>query len=126
MTKKITEAIKKAVQKIKANYVLVLLSLIFLYSSLSIYMGMILGYLSGRIFAGKKEKEQGIIKSLIIHLKDWQIHIHHWFWAVGLLALAFVFNWYFPKLAYGFLGGVALHGFYSYGDWYKIITKIVK
>ena len=117
--------LKNLILKIKQNYFLLALSLASLYISLSIYFGLILGYLSGRIFAGKKEKEPGIIKSLIFHLKDWRIHIHHWFWALGVLIFGFIGDFYFPHIVYGFLGGVTLHGIYSYNDWYIVIGKRV-
>jgi len=88
-------------------------------------LGLILGYYLTKFFAGEKPGKEGKIKSLIISVKQWKIHLHHWF--VGLIFL-FISLFYdilpLPQFFLGVLGGVCLQGL-TYSDWYRIITKQV-
>ena len=92
--------------------------------SIEVFIGVIIGYVAGKIFAGKRAGQQGIIKSIILRIGSYRLHFHHWLACVGALVL---FSFHSPPIlahfSYGFLGGVIFHGIFAYPDWYKIITK---
>lgn len=93
--------------------------------SFEIYLGILTGYLMGKIFSGKETGKPGIKKSTIFNLGRYQIHIHHWIAGAGIIASALIFNFSFPypQFSYGFLGGIIFQGILSYSDWHKILVK---
>jgi len=93
--------------------------------SLEIFFGLIIGYLAGKFFSGKKAGQSGIIKSITFKIGSYKLHFHHWLVCTGILA---VISIYYPppiftQFSYGFLGGLIFQGIFSYPDWYKMITK---
>lgn len=92
--------------------------------SIEIFVGVIIGYLTGRVFSGKQVGQQGMIKSIVFRIGSYKLHFHHWLVCAGALAF---FSLHSPPVlahfSYGFFGGVIVHSIFSYSDWYKIITK---
>jgi len=93
--------------------------------SLEIYFGMLAGYLTGKIFAGKKVGQQGLIKSIRLDFGNRKIHFHHWLTCIGMLVSAFFLNFWppFARFFAGGLIGMIFHGISSYSDWHKIFKK---
>jgi hypothetical protein len=86
---------------------------------------MVIGYVAAKIFSGKEEKDRGIIPSVVFSVRGYNIHLHHWFIAIGAMVAAFWLNFFLfsPVVFYGFLGGIAVQGIFQYDDWRKVITR---
>jgi len=88
--------------------------------------GLIFGYYLAKFLAGKEPGQQGKIKSLAVFVKQWKIHLHHWFLGLAFLLISLHYNFLpLPQFSFGVLVGVCLQG-WSYPDWYRIITKSSK
>ena len=48
---------------------------------------IIVGFTLSKILAGKKEGEEGIVKSLRFSYKGYFIHIHHWLYSLIILII---------------------------------------
>ena len=92
---------------------------------ITVFFGII-GFLIAKYSGGSKEGIQGRVRSIIIPLGKFKLHLHHWI-ICGLLMLTglakSIFIYVPPELFYGFLGGLAWQGVYSYDDWYKVIYR---
>ena len=84
-----------------------------------IVLGIIIGFFVANFFSGKKEGEQGRLKSLKFDTKKYTVHIHHWFIAILILIILVIFNFY-NDIIYGILIGLIIQGL-TYRDFYKII-----
>ncbi|PIW91936.1 MAG: hypothetical protein CO031_01825 [Candidatus Nealsonbacteria bacterium CG_4_9_14_0_2_um_filter_37_38] len=93
--------------------------------SLEIFFGLIIGYLAGKFFSGKRQGQTGIVKSIIFNVGNYRLHLHHWIACSGALAFLSLFNFpaVFAHFSCGILGGLIFQGIFCYQDWYKIITK---
>jgi len=96
--------------------------------SLQLGLGIVLGYFTARLLAGKQTGQQGKIKSLAFQIGDYKLHLHHWLLSLGVLAFAFFFNLFGQWVSdvhffYGFIGGWIVQGVFSYKDWRKILIK---
>jgi hypothetical protein len=88
-------------------------------------LGLLLGFLTSKFLAGKSAGEKGKLGSIIIPLMGLRIHLHHWLYSLWLMGISFVTGVHFlsPIITYGFLGGSAFQGIYSYGDWHVILLR---
>lgn len=88
-------------------------------------LGLFLGFLASKYLAGKSAGEKGKLGSIVIPLMGLRIHLHHWLYSLWLMGISFVTGVYFlsPIITYGFLGGLAFQGIYSYGDWHVILIR---
>lgn len=82
--------------------------------------GIIIGFLFWKLFAGKYEGDKSE-RSLSFLIKNYYVHIHHWFWSLILLAILFFLN-IRNQFLYGFLIGSIIQGL-TYKDWYLIIYR---
>ena len=108
------------------------ITLIILFSA-----GIIMGYLSfiswavgfllARYLSGKTAGEPcWLLRSRLIPLGRYRIHLHHWIWSSCLIIAFAVFEgaYFVPSdLFYGFFGAIAFHGIYYYSDWHKILIR---
>ena len=87
-------------------------------------IGWVMGVVMGNFGGGKCEGQPGRVKSIIIPMWKWKIHLHHWLCSLGLIGVSSWYNVYIfnPYVTYGILGGIAFQGIYSYSDWYRIIV----
>lgn len=100
-----------------------LLTLPLIFTPFQTFLAGMFGYFFTKILAGKKEGEPGKIKSIIIELKKWKIHFHHWLIAFVFLLIDLYFYFLpYPQISWGFLGGVIFQGL-TYPDWYKIVAR---
>lgn len=95
--------------------------------SVEIYFGVLLGYIAGKFLAAKEtgERNRWDIKSLVFSVGSWKVHLHHWFYGLGILVSIVSFNFSppFPQFSAGLLGGFIIQGITSYSDWYKILRR---
>lgn len=113
---------KKIAEKILNFKIILSIALVLI--SFEIFLGSVVGYITGKIFAGKREGKQGIFKSIKINFGKYHFHLHHWLIYSVVLASAFIWNFlpYF-KFSFGFLGGMIYQGIFCYDDWRKILIK---
>jgi len=88
-------------------------------------VGGIVGYLSGKLSAGKGTGIRGRVKSIVFPISSYQFHLHHWFLAVIALIVCVVADLYVitPQLFYGSMAGLALQGIFCYDDWFRLVRK---
>lgn len=101
------------------------LSIPLAFVSFQIFLGILLGYFFGKIVSGKKTGEPGKIRSIILEMGRYRLHLHHWLLSVGILILNFLGGIFlpFPKFSLSFFGGLAIQGILCYSDWHKIVIK---
>ena len=78
-----------------------------------------------KFFSGRTDGKQGIVRSIIIPWRNYELHLHHWLLALivgGVLALKGILI-PTPEIFYGTLGAVVFQGIYCYQDWYRIIRR---
>lgn len=100
-----------------------LLSIPLILISLQIFLGIILGYLLGKALSGKNTGRSGTIKSIVLNVGNYKLHLHHWLLSLGILILNLLSNLSFPQFFLSFLGGLMIQGIFCYPDWHKILVK---
>jgi hypothetical protein len=80
-----------------------------------------LGYFVAKFFAGKKTGQQGRIRSVILNIGRYKMHLHHWLFSAIILIVLASFRIY-HDVVYGLLIGMMIQG-WTYGDFYKIVYK---
>lgn len=99
------------------------LTLLFSFSLSSLFaLGGIIGYAMTSLFC-RRYMSTGKVKSVILHLGNWEMHVHHWIYGV-IIVLAIV--WFeslsiLPNLYLGLIGGLIFHDLYTDEKWYKVI-----
>jgi len=95
-------------------------------SAIPFYSGSFLGYILAKFFSGKSTACQGRLKSIILNVGTYRIHLHHWFISVliilGLLIKGICLS-EFLLGTFGFLAGLIFQGIYHYQDWHRILIK---
>ncbi len=81
--------------------------------------GIVIGFFIAKLLSGKKEDEQGILKSLKFDITTFTVHLHHWFLATLILIILILLDFY-NDIIYGILIGLIIQGL-SYRDFYNII-----
>jgi len=106
----------------KKTTLLILLSASIILGYLS-FISWAVGFLIAKYLGGKTVGKSGKVRSVFVPLGKYKFHVHHWLISSGIIAIALFKGTYSlpPDLLYGFLGGLAFHGIYSYRDWYKIL-----
>lgn len=121
---------KRKIRKIFPFWFLLISSLIsFLFT-----LGVGLGYSIGVFFT--KKIYEGKFRPIILYIKNWEIHLHHWFLSFLILIFIFLTGIYMklPSIFYGFLGGLIIQDvrwdrklykkhIYWNKKWYKILSK---
>ncbi len=95
------------------------------FSYLSI-LCLISGFLIAKFTGGKQEGMSGKLKSVVIPVKGFKFHLHHWlfFSLLMLIGLAEnIFMYIPPEVFFGLLAGVAWQGIYCYNDWHRVIYR---
>ena len=115
---------RELIQKIKENKKF-LLSLPLALISLEIYFGIIFGYFFGKFISGKKPGQKGLVKSIILNLGNYKLHLHHWLISLGILISNFLIGLYLPfhQFSLSFLGGLMIQGILCYPDWHRVIIR---
>jgi len=87
-------------------------------------LSWLISFLASKYIAGKSAGERGKVRSIVIPLRRWAIHLHHWLYSLFLVSLSFTTGVHFltPEITYGLLGGLVFQGIYCYGDWHVILV----
>jgi hypothetical protein len=89
-----------------------------------LFLGSIWGFLITKFLAGKRPGEKGKMFSIILKLKNYQLHLHHWLIGIGLFFTNLQLNFLpLPYFSNGFLVGLIVQGL-TYPDWYLIIKRV--
>ena len=106
---------------------IVLVSLIagFCFFGVLCYKSWIITFVITKCLSGRTAGKQGIVKSIIIPWRNYQLHLHHWFLALIIGGVCVVKGFYIlaPEVSYGFLSAIIFQGIYCYGDWYRIVKR---
>ncbi len=88
-------------------------------------LSWLIGFLASKYMAGKSVGERGKVRSVVIPLRRWGVHLHHWLYSLFLISLSFTTGMHFltPEITYGLLGGLVFQGIYCYGDWHVILVS---
>lgn len=84
-------------------------------------VNIFVGYFIAWFFAGSKKGEQREFKSLKFPIRNYKIHLHHWFISSIFLITLLILNFY-NDIIYGLLIGLIIQGL-TYKDFYKIIKR---
>jgi len=106
---------------------LVLISLIavFIFLGIFCYKTWFVAFAATKYLSGRTDGKQGIVRSIIIPWRNYQLHLHHWFLALIVGGVFAVKGFYIlaPEVFYGFLPAIIFQEIYCYGDWYRIIKR---
>ena len=83
------------------------------------------GHLAGKLGGGKEDGQTGRVKSIVIPIGKWKLHLHHWLCSLSLMSASAASGYYLfgPHVTYGFLGGLAFQGIYCYSDWHRVLIR---
>lgn len=89
------------------------------------YLSWLLGFLVCKYMSGKSVGERGKVRSIVIPLRRWKLHLHHWLCAVFILLFSGMTSIHLltPIITYGFLSGFVFQGIYCYSDWHRIVVS---
>lgn len=106
---------------------IVLASLIvgFCFFGVLCYKSWIITFVITKCLSGRSDDKQGIVRSVIIPWRNYQLHLHHWFLALIIGGVFAVKSFYIlaPEISYGILSAIIFQGIYYYEDWYRIIKR---
>ncbi len=86
----------------------------------------ILGYLIAKYGGGRAAGIPGRIRSIVIPIGKFRLHLHHWLLGSLMMCVGLaknVFIYIPPEVFYGMLGGFVWQGVYCYSDWYRVIYR---
>lgn len=104
---------------------LVLLTTVIIVGYLS-FISWSIGFLLAKYLGSKKVGEPGRLRSYLIPLGKYKIHLHHWLLSACAIILFALLNGadVLPSdLFYGFFGGIVFQGIYCYTDWHRILIR---
>ena len=110
---------------IKNTFATTLFLIGIIFSWITVFFG-ICGFLIAKYSGGKEDGIQGRVRSVIIPLGKFKLHLHHWIICVLLMFVGLVksiFIYVPPEIFYGLLSGLAWQGLYSYSDWHRVIYR---
>lgn len=89
------------------------------------YKSLFITFVITKYLSGRTDGKQGIVKSIIIPWRTYQLHLHHWFLALVVGGVFVVKGFYIltPEVLYGSLSAIIFQGIYCYRDWYRIIRR---
>jgi hypothetical protein len=99
--------------------------------AVSIFLGVLcyktwfVAFAATKYLSGRAEGRQGIVRSIVIPWRTYQLHLHHWFLALIVGGVFAIKGLYIltPEVSYGFLSAIVFQGIYCYEDWYRIIKR---
>ncbi len=89
------------------------------------YLGCAAGFAVCKLCGGAEAGIQGRVRSIIIPLRSYEIHLHHWLLSVIAASTSVVQGFFLiaPGLFYGVLGGLILQGVFCYSDWHRVVRR---
>jgi hypothetical protein len=109
----------------RKKIVLISLIAVFIFLGIFCYKTWFVAFAATKYLSGRTDGKQGIVRSVIIPWRNYQLHLHHWFLALIVGGVFMVKGFYIPtpEVFYGFLSAVIFQGIYCYEDWYRIIKR---
>jgi len=97
----------------------------FLFLGIVCYKSWFATFAVTKCLSGRTDGKQGIVRSIIIPWRNYQLHLHHWFLALIVGGVFMVKGFYIlaPEVLYGFLSAIIFQGVYCYKDWYRILKR---
>ena len=91
------------------------------------YLGCALGFVACKFCGGAESGIQGRVRSIIIPLRSYELHLHHWLLSLVAAVTSAVqgFSLIAPGLFYGVLGGLIIQGILCYNDWHSVVKRRV-
>ena len=82
-------------------------------------------FLATKYLSGRTDGKQGIVRSIVIPWRNYQLHFHHWLLVLIMGAVFAVKGFYIltPEVFYGAISAIVFQGIYCYEDWYRIIKR---
>ena len=106
---------------------IVLVSLVagFFFFGILCYKSWIIAFAMTRYLSSRTDGKQGLVRSIIIPWRNYELHLHHWFLAlvIGGVFAAKSFYIVTPEVFYGFLSAIIFQGIYCYKDWHRITKR---
>jgi hypothetical protein len=104
---------------------LISLIAVFIFLGILCYKTWFVAFIATKYLSGRKDGKQGIVRSIIIPWRNYQLHLHHWFLALIVGGVFAVKGFYIltPEAFYGALSAIVFQGIYCYKDWYRIIKR---
>lgn len=89
------------------------------------FLSWLIGLLFCKYMSGRSDGERGKVRSIVVPLRGWKVHLHHWFYAGCILVISSTTGVHVlaPIITYGFLGGFIFQGIYYYSDWHRIVIR---
>ena len=89
------------------------------------YKAWFIAFFITKFLSGRREGHQGVVRSIIIPWRSYQLHLHHWLIAVVVGGALLTKGVYImtPEVFYGVLAAAVFQGIYCYGDWYRIVKR---
>jgi len=89
------------------------------------YLGCAVGFAVCKFCGGADAGIQGRVRSIVIPLHNYEVHLHHWLLSLLAVATSALQGFFLvaPGLFYGILGGLVLQGIYCYNDWHRIVRR---
>ena len=109
----------------RKKIVLIGLIAVFIFLGIFCYKTWFVAFAVTKFLSGRTEGKQGIVRSIIIPWRNYQLHLHHWLIAL-IIGMAFLVRSSYivtPEVFYGSLSAIIFQGIYCYQDWYRIIKK---
>jgi hypothetical protein len=104
---------------------LISLSAVLILLGIFSYKTWFVSFVATKYLSGRTNGKQGIVRSIIIPWRKYQLHLHHWFLALVVGGVFAVKGFYIltPEVFYGALSAIVFQGIYCYEDWYRIIKR---
>jgi len=89
------------------------------------YLGCAIGFAVCKVCGGTQSGIQGRVRSIIIPMRNHELHLHHWLISVVAAATSALQGFFLiaPGLFYGVLGGLIIQGILCYNDWHRIVKR---
>ena len=109
----------------RKKIVLISLIAVFIFLGIFCYKTWFVAFAATKYLSGRTDGKKGIVRSIIIPWRNYQLHLHHWFLALIMGGVFMVKGFYIlpPEVFYGFLSAIIFQGIYCYKDWYRIIKR---
>jgi hypothetical protein len=109
----------------RKKIVLIGLIAVFIVLGIFCYKAWFVAFAVTKFLSGRTDGKQGIVRSIIIPWRSYQLHLHHWLLALIIVVVFLVRSSYIvtPEVFYGSLSAIIFQGIYCYEDWYRIIKK---
>lgn len=109
----------------RKKIVLIGLIAVLIFFGIFCYKTWFVAFAVTKYLSGRTEGKQGIVRSITIPWRNYQLHLHHWLLALIVGGVFLVRGFYIltPEVFLGSLSAIIFQGIYCYEDWYRIIKR---